>query len=102
MNSVFQLPAELTIYSAGSTRDALLAWLTQQDTSPGDSVEIDAAQVDEIDGSGMQLLGALTATLTQRGLLWRVMTPSLQLLEACDVLGSRSWLKCATEAGSRT
>ena len=93
MTSAFQLPAELTIYSVGATRDALMAWLTQQDAKPGDPVDIDAVHVEDIDGAGIQLLGALTSTLTQRGLHWQVKEPSAHLLEICSVMGSLSWLE---------
>ena len=93
MTSVFQLPSELTIYSVGATRDTLLAWLTEQDVKPGDVVDIDAAHVEDIDGAGVQLLGALTSTLTQRGLHWQVKEPSVHLLEICSAMGSRNWLE---------
>lgn len=92
MTAAFQLPAELTIYSVGATRDALLEWLTQQDPKPGDRVEIDAAHVDDIDGAGIQLLGALTKTLSERGVLWQVNDASTHLMEICGVMGSRHWL----------
>lgn len=100
MTAAFQLPTELTIYSVGATRDALMAWLTQQDASPGDSVEIDAGHVEDIDGAGVQMLGALTAALTQRGLLWCVTAPSSHLLEVCKVMGSLGWLERRNAAGA--
>ena len=100
MNPLFQLPSEMTIYSVGLTRDALLAWLVEHDPRPGDAVDIDAAQVEEIDGAGMQLLGALTEALTQRGLAWRVREPSAHLQEVCSVLGSHSWLERQAERGA--
>lgn len=101
MNSTFQLPAELTIYSVGATRDALLAWLLQQDARPGDSVEIEAAQVEEVDGAGIQVLGALAAALSQRGLLWSVKEPSAHLLNVCGAMGSLGWLERTDIAGAR-
>lgn len=100
MNPLFVLPAELTIYSVGSTREALLVWLTQQDVNSGDSVTIDAARVEEIDGAGIQLLGALTAALAQRGLLWHVKDPSLHMVEVCSVLGCTSWFERTEESGA--
>lgn len=99
MISAFQLPAELTIYSVGATRDALLVWLTQQDAKPGDPLDIDAAHVEDIDGAGIQMLGALTSALTQRGLHWQVKEPSAHLLEICNAMGSRNWLKRTDAAG---
>lgn len=102
MTAAFQLPAELTIYSVGTTRDALLNWLTQQDPKQGDQVDIDAALVDDIDGAGIQLLGALTLSLTERGVLWQVKDASAPLLEICGVLGSQTWLDrtAAKEVGA--
>ncbi len=98
MAFVFQLPTELNIYSVGATRDALLAWLAQ-DSSSREAVEIDASGVDEIDGAGIQLLGALIAALTDRGSAWSVKEPSVQVLEICRVLGSQSWLQRNDDAG---
>lgn len=99
MTTAFQLPSELTIYSVGATRDALLAWLTQQDAQLGDPVDIDAAHVEDIDGAGIQMLGALTSTLTQRGLHWQLSAPSAHLLEICSSMGSLNWLERAGAPG---
>ena len=100
MTSAFPLPPELTIYSVGATRDALMVWLTQQDARPGDSVEIDARHVEEVDGAGVQMLGALTTALSQRGLRWCVKEPSSHLLEVCQAMGSLGWLARTDAAGA--
>ncbi|MEY3124207.1 MAG: hypothetical protein RLZZ573_727, partial [Pseudomonadota bacterium] len=44
MSDRFELPAELNIYSALESRDALLAWVAEQSAKPQDALEISAAQ----------------------------------------------------------
>jgi ABC-type transporter Mla MlaB component len=102
MREFFELPVELTIYSATETRAALLAWLERQDLNAGAQVEISGAGIEDVDGAGLQLLGALAQTLSQRGMAWRVSNPSRALLEACEVLGSSHWLSSDTATGVRT
>ena len=92
MQDTLELPAELTIYTASATRTAWLAWLSRPDFNPHGTVQIEGGQVEDIDGAGVQLLGALTQSLVERGLAGRVATPSVALLEACHVLGSQQWL----------
>ena len=101
MRERFELPVELTIYSAAETRAALLAWLERQDLSAAEPVEIGGANIEDVDGAGLQLLGALAQTLSQRGAAWRVSNPSRALREACEVLGSSQWLSSETPAGVR-
>lgn len=100
MRERFELPAELTIYSVTETRAALLAWLESQNLDAGMPVDIGGANIEDIDGAGLQLLGALTQTLSQRGVAWRVTDPSRTLLEACQVLGSSTWLSCDLATGA--
>ena len=54
MSEPFELPTELNIYSALETRDALLAWVTEQMGKGQDGLEISARNVEEVDGSGLQ------------------------------------------------
>lgn len=84
----FELPAELTIYSALETRDALLAWLAEQTTKSGEYLEVSARDVAEVDGSGLQLLAAL-ANGEQP---WRLVEASDAFVEACRTLGLAKWL----------
>ena len=88
MTTPFELPEEMTIYSAVETRDALLAWITQQGTQSDKLLEISAAQVREVDGSGLQLLASL-AHIDQS---WQLLNPSNGLIEACKTLGLSTWL----------
>jgi ABC-type transporter Mla MlaB component len=88
MSTPFELPAELTIYSALETRDALLAWVTEQTAQASDYLEVSAAQVSEVDGSGLQLLAALA----NMDLTWRLIASSSAFSEACRTLGLNAWL----------
>lgn len=88
MSTPFELPAELTIYSALETRDALLAWVTEQSAKSSNHLEVSAREVCEVDGSGLQLLAALT----NMDLTWRLVEASTVFSEACRTLGLASWL----------
>lgn len=89
MSDRFDLPAELNIYSALATREALLTWVVEQTKQAHDTLEVSAAAVAEIDGAGLQLLASLS-NLDQKLLL---VEPSSALLEACRTLGLGAWLK---------
>jgi anti-anti-sigma regulatory factor len=84
----FELPTELNIYSALETRDALLAWVTEQTAKGKDFLEVSARDVAEVDGSGLQLLAALS----NGGPPWRLVETSPRFEEACRLLGLGDWL----------
>ena len=91
MNTV-HLPAELTIFTAAETREALLAAVA--DTARADALlQVDAAEVVDVDGAGVQLLVSLSRLCErdQRG--WRLRSPSEPLQRACVVLGLSDWLE---------
>jgi len=88
MSEPFALPAELNIYSALETRDALLAWVAEQTTKSKDSLEISAKNVAEVDGAGLQLLAALT-NMDQS---WRLVDVSDAFSDACQTMGVTQWL----------
>ena len=88
MGERFELPAELNIYSALQTRDALLAWVAEQSAGGRELLEISARDVAEVDGSGLQLLAALTNT----GQSWRLVETSDVFTEACRTMGFSGWL----------
>ena len=88
MGERFELPAELNIYSALDTRDALLAWVTEQGAGGRDFLEISARNVAEVDGSGLQLLAALS-NMEQS---WRLVDASDVFAEACRTMGFSAWL----------
>ena len=84
----FELPAELNIYSALETRDALLAWVTEQTAEGRDLLEVSARDVAEVDGSGLQLLAALA----NGDLPWHLVEASVPFMAACRTLGLGKWL----------
>lgn len=88
MSTPFELPAELTIYSALETRDALLAWVTEQSAKANPHLEVSAGEVCEVDGSGLQLLAALS----NMDLTWRLVAASKVFREACRTMGLANWL----------
>ncbi len=88
MSQAFELPAEMTIYSAMETRDALLAWIAEHAAQASQGLQISGANVMEIDGSGLQLLSALTH-LEQP---WYLAQPSPAIVNACATLGLGDWL----------
>jgi ABC-type transporter Mla MlaB component len=88
MTIQFDLPAELTIYSAIETRDALLTWATEQTAKSNSQLEISAAAVNEVDGSGLQLLAALS----NMNLTWKLIETSSAFSEACRIMGFTDWL----------
>jgi len=63
-DTVFALPAELTLYTAAALREGLLAW----SAFAGDEAwTLDAAAVDSVDAAGVQLLLALSCSARAHG-----------------------------------
>ncbi len=89
MSTPFELPTEMTIYSAVEVRDALLSWVTEQTAKAAKTLEISAEKVSEIDGAGLQLMAALSNTDQQ----WRLVKPSAAFVDACATLGLSAWLE---------
>ena len=87
MDDCFDLPAELTVYSALDTRDALLRWLAGRDPKDQPVLDISAAAVMEIDGAGLQLLAAM-ANMDHS---WRLVGATEAFTNACSTLGLASW-----------
>ncbi len=88
MSTPFELPAEMTIYSAVETRDALLSWVTEQSAKSAKLLEISAAKVEEIDGAGLQLIAALSNADQP----WQLVKPSAVFVDACTAMGLAGWL----------
>ena len=93
MSTPFELPTELTIYGAIESREALLAWLTEQAVPAHETLELSAAEVAEVDGSGLQLLAALT----NMGQSWRLIAASAAFVEACRMMGLTQWVEGVPE-----
>ena len=89
MSTPFELPQEMTIYSAVETRDALLGWVTEQSAKSTKLLEVSAAKVEEIDGAGLQLLAALSNTEQN----WQLLNPSAAFVDACKAIGLSTWLE---------
>ena len=89
MNERFELPAELNIYSALETRDALLAWATAQAQKGADVLELSARDVAEVDGAGLQLVASL-ANMEQS---IRLVESSDAFVQACRTLGFHAWVE---------
>lgn len=87
MGEIFDLPPELTIYSAQETREAMLAWVARQTAAGREVLEISASGVQEIDGAGLQLLAALANM--EHG--WRLVGTSHAFGSACQALGFGHW-----------
>ena len=88
MSDRFELPAELNIYSALESRDALRAWASEQMTQAKGYLEVSARDVAEVDGAGLQLLAALS-NMEQT---WHLVDTSECFAEACRTMGFGHWL----------
>ncbi len=88
MNERFELPAELTIYTSGETRDALLAWAKEHSAKAVSPLKISAREVGAVDGSGLQLLAALG----NMELSWQLVETSQTFSDACRLMGLLDWL----------
>ena len=88
MSERFELPAELTIYGAMETRDALLAWVKAQAPQASTVLNLSARRVESVDGSGLQLLAALSSM----GISWHLVETSQVFADGCKTLGLADWL----------
>jgi anti-anti-sigma regulatory factor len=66
---LFQLPPELTIYTAEQTAGELLQ-LLQSAAADGVDLRVGAAAVEDIDGAGLQLVLALDRACRAQGVHW--------------------------------
>lgn len=89
MGRRFELTPEWNIYGALESRDALLAWASEQTAKGHDQLEISALHVSEVDGAGLQLLAALG----NQDISWRLVEASETFIEACKTLGFNAWLE---------
>ena len=87
------LPAELGIYAAADVCRAMSGALA---ALPADStrsqLRVEAARVETVDASGVQLLIALSGELQQRGLSLQWINPSRALREGAARLGAVAML----------
>lgn len=89
MTAHLTLPAELTIYTAASTRAAWLDALANDGEGP---LHANASTVAEIDGAGLQLLVSLRHALAAKQRSLRLAEPSGALRTACHAAGLNALL----------
>ncbi|MFT3859157.1 MAG: STAS domain-containing protein [Aquabacterium sp.] len=91
MSTRLPIEGELTVFAVHAIKDRILAALAE-----GEDLEVDLADVCEVDGAGIQLLLAARREAGLRGVGFEVCTPSavmadtLALCDLTDVLGSAS------------
>lgn len=88
MNKRFELPEEFNVYGSHSIVEALKLWLKEYEVGVGEEFEIDAGKVMEIDGTGIQILAALTHS----GYRWTLVEASARFIGACLTTGHQGWL----------
>ena len=93
MSAAFPLPEELTIYTVSQTRQDLLAWLDTQTADATLRRHLQAGTVSDVDGAGLQLLGALANALAARGETLVLAAPSAALRQVCAQLGCTGWFQ---------
>ena len=84
----FDLPEEFNVNNAYDTLEKLRLWLSDADVDAHTTLEISAHSVMEIDGTGMQLLAALSKS----GYRWKICDPSTKFASICKTLGLEDWL----------
>ncbi|MDP4299977.1 STAS domain-containing protein [Leptothrix discophora] len=89
------LPAELTIFTAAETRDRLLALLARAEAEDL-PLHVDASEVLDVDGAGVQLLVSLSRQCERDRRFLRLLSPADALVRACQVLGLSFWLSAQT------
>ncbi len=97
MHQPFELPAELSIYTASDTHRLLLAWLGEQAGGGAGRLQLMAHGVDEIDGAGLQLLGSLANSAAALGIPLQLVSPSQTFLDTCMELGCSDWFQTADQ-----
>lgn len=88
-----ELPAELTIYTAGELRPQWLAWLGPAGGDAEAPAVAHGQAPGDVDGAGLQLLLALDRSLAERGRKLQITAPSAALQAACAAAGLVDWLR---------
>lgn len=84
MNTPLVLDSDLTVFAAAEVKERLLNAL---ELTP--SLILDASEVSEVDGAGIQLLMAARLEAQQRGGSLTLQNTSAQLQEAIDLIDMR-------------
>lgn len=88
MQAPFELPEDFNVYHAEDTLQALKAWLADSAPTHGALLQLSAARVMEMDGTGMQLL----ASLCNSGYKLHLVDTSPKFVEALQTTGHMHWL----------
>ncbi len=96
MTNIPTLPAELTIYNVAELHVTCKSWAQTLD---GDCLTLDAQQVAEVDGAGIQLLLSLQNSLHKQQKHLVLSQPSTALANACKALGTASLMAEAIMEG---
>jgi hypothetical protein len=88
----FELPEEFNVYGAQELLESLKLWLIHCELGLDDEIEIDAGKVMELDGTGLQILAALSRS----GYRWSLVKASAKFVNACVLTGHQEWIP-ATE-----
>lgn len=98
MKQTYSLPNAMTVYAVGMLRSQFGAWIAElpkgrRGAALTDSpLIVDARRVDEVDAAGIQLLVALSKSLTVRRRPLKLLNPSRSLVQGCDALAVASLL----------
>jgi anti-anti-sigma regulatory factor len=94
MHTPFSLPSEINIYNVLETREALLTWVSEQVVKGSERLEVSARDVTDVDGSGLQLLAALSNMEHS----WRLIEASAPFAQACRTIGFGHWVDARVAA----
>lgn len=82
---VFTIAGELSIYRAAELCQALQAWLPQALACGNDTVQLDLAEVSEIDTAGLQLLLAVQRSAKDAGTQLTLQSASPTVMEVLQL-----------------
>ena len=101
MHDGLKLPAELTISQVSQCCSDWLGHLRQGDVGgiPCDRLALDASDVREVDGAGVQLLIALAHAADKRGIGLELVGVTPALSQACTAAGAECLLSAQLAAG---
>ncbi|MGB1556505.1 MAG: STAS domain-containing protein [Oceanococcaceae bacterium] len=86
--STLSLPAQVTIRQAAELKEEWLQSLQPASAeAPAEALELDAAAIEKVDGTGLALLLSLQQWLKASGRSWAWKSPSAALLQAAAAFG---------------
>jgi anti-anti-sigma regulatory factor len=100
------LTGDVTIYTVGTLKGEFLDWIEKLPAGKrgaklnGSPLAVDASAVNEVDAAGLQLLVALSKSLSGRSRPLQLVNPSAPLVSACQALGLSTTLLAPGEGQS--